>query len=89
VNIEHCAFLSWFLASPKAMSKTARSCLRGAGSNSVWRSCHGVSNLALLQEAILIGSCQIAGRAYRRRLNRANAFLALLYETRRAYAPRA
>jgi len=42
------------------------------------------SNLALLQEAILIGSCQIAGRAYRRRFNRANAFLALLRETRRA-----
>jgi len=31
------------------------------------------SNLALLQEAILIGSCQIAGRACRCRLNRANA----------------
>jgi len=26
---------------------------RGAGSNSVWRSCHGVSNLALSQERSL------------------------------------
>jgi hypothetical protein len=25
----------------------------GAGSNSVWRSCHGISNLALLQERSL------------------------------------
>jgi len=67
------------------MSKTARSCRVSSRDKQQrlailpWR-----SNLALLQEAILIGSCQIAGRAYRRRFNRANAFLALLCETRRA-----
>jgi hypothetical protein len=77
MHIEHCVFLSWFSGStPKAMSKTARDCHaspRVRDANSVWRSCHGVSNLALLQEAIFISPCQIAGRAYRRRLNRANA----------------
>jgi len=56
------------------MSKTARSCRVSSRDKQQrlailpWR-----SNLALLQEAILIGSCQIAGRACRCRLNRANA----------------
>jgi hypothetical protein len=41
------------------MSKTARGCARRVkrDANSVWRSCHGVQNLALLQEANLFGSC--------------------------------
>src|SRR5215470_17672884 len=72
MHIEHFVFLSCFPASPESHEQDGEKLSRVtalAGSNSVWRSCHGVSNLALPQEAILIGSCQIAGRAYRRRLN--------------------
>jgi len=78
MDIEHCIFLSWFLASPEAMSKTARSCRASPRCGKQqrlailpWR-----SNLALSQETILIGSCQIADRAYRCRLNQANASVA-------------
>src|SRR5262245_41667423 len=76
MNIEHCIFSHGLRRAPKAMSKTARSCRASPR-------CGEQQRLAILPwrfepcldaRAILIGSCQIAGRAYRRRLNRANAF---------------
>jgi hypothetical protein len=76
MHIEHCIFLSWFTASPESHEQDGEKLLRIVVMRKQqrlailpWR-----SNLALSQEAILIGSCQIAGRAYRRRLNRANTF---------------
>jgi hypothetical protein len=45
-----------FSASPESHAQDGEKLPRahsGAGSNSVWRSCHGISNLALLQERSL------------------------------------
>ena len=67
MHIEHCVFLSWFSASPESHEqdgeKLPRVTVRYGEANSVWRSCHGVSNLALSQEANLCRLLLVAGSA--------------------------
>jgi hypothetical protein len=56
MHIEHFVFLSWFSASPESHEQDGEKLSRATATrenNSVWRSCHGVSNLALSQERSL------------------------------------
>src|SRR6478752_10846064 len=76
MHIEHCIFLSWFSASPESHEQDGEKLSRVTAARRATAS--GDPAMAfepcLVARAILIGSCQIAGRAYRCRLNRANAF---------------
>jgi len=60
MHIEHCVFLSWFSANPEGHEQDGEKLSRRPAkrdANSVWRSCHGIQNLALSQEANIFGSC--------------------------------
>jgi len=76
MHIEHCIFLSWFSASPESHEQDGEKLSRVTAVRRATAS--GDPAMAfepcLVARAIFIGSCQIAGRAYRCRLNRANAF---------------
>jgi hypothetical protein len=58
-----------------------------ARNNSVWRSCHGISNLALSQERSLSALAKFAGCVHRCRLNERTRDAHPLHESHRARLP--